>query len=130
MHALLSNYLAYFLAATALILVLMRVLSNSARKDREAFARSVPGKALVLKVGNSTLSRSHGAMIMDLLIQVQRAGVQPYELSTMWSVQPGSVPKVRAGQTLAIKVDPLDPQRLFSAEAWANNLGVKKQPID
>ena len=129
MHSLLSNYLAYFLAATAVALVGLKFLSDRALGDREAFARSVPGTARVLKVGNSTPSRSYGAIVMDLLIQVQRSGVEPYELSTMWSVDPGSVSRMQPGQTLAIKVDPLDPSRIYSAETWARSLGVMKHPI-
>jgi hypothetical protein len=126
MHSLIWNYIAYFLGVTALILVAFRFLSQSARGDREAFARSVQGTARVLKLGNSTPSRVYGTVIIDLLIQVQRPGVEPYELSTMWSIQPGSVSKVQPGQVLAVKVDPLDRNRIFSNESWARNLGVRQ----
>ncbi len=66
---------------------------------------------------------------MDLLIQVHRNGVEPYELSTMWSVEPGAVARMQAGQTFAIKVDPLNRTRVYSAERWAHSLGVRKTPI-
>jgi hypothetical protein len=69
-------------------------------------------------------------MVMDLLIQVHRSGVEPYELSTMWSIEPAAVPRVQAGQTFAIKVDPLDRTRIYSGETWAKSLGVMKHPID
>jgi hypothetical protein len=84
----------------------------------------------VLKVANSTPSRSYGTILMDVLIQVHRPGVQPYELSTMWSVEPGAVTKMQAGQTFSIKVDPLNPNKIYSGETWAHSLGVMKNPIE
>lgn len=129
MHAVLWNYIAYFVAATAVVMFGLRALSRQAGRERESFARSVPGTARVLKVANSTPSRSYGAIVMDVLIQVHRSGVEPYELSTMWSVDPGGVPKMQTGQTFAIKVDPLDRNRIYSAETWARSLGVMKNPI-
>ncbi len=129
MHALAWNYLAFFAAATALALVALKFLSDRALRDRAAYARSVPGFARVLKVGNTTPSRSYGAIIMDLLIQVHRSGVEPYELNTMWSVDPGAVSRLQVGQSFAVKVDPLDRTRIYSAEPWARSLGVRKTPI-
>lgn len=129
MHTLIWNYIAYFVAATAIVLFGMKALADRARRDQEAFARSVPGVARVLRIGNSTPSRSYGAMVIDLLIQVHRSGVEPYELSTMWSVEPASVGKVQPGQTFAIRVDPLDRNRIYSAETWAHSLGVMKKPL-
>ena len=129
MHGLALNYLAFFAAATALALLGLNALRERARREREAFERAVPGVARVLKVANTTPSRSYGAIIMDLLIQVHRAGVAPYELSTMWSVEPGAVPRLQAGQTFAVKIDPLDRNRIYSAETWTHSLGVMKKPI-
>jgi len=130
MHTILGNYLAYFLAATVVVFLGLKILADWAAGDRQAFARSVPGTARVLKVANSTPSRSYGTIVMDLLIQVQRSGVEPYELSTMWSVEPGYVRRMQAGQSFAIKVDPLDSNRIYSAEKWAHSLGVMKHPIN
>ncbi len=129
MHGLALNYLAFFAAATALALLGLNALRERARRDREAFERAVPGVARVLKVANTTPSRSYGAIIMDLLIQVRRAGVEPYELSTMWSVDPGAESRLQAGQTFAVKIDPLDRNRIYSAETWTHSLGVMKKPI-
>jgi hypothetical protein len=129
MHALVWNYIAFFVAATVVVLLGLRALFNHARRDQQAFARSVPGVARVLKVGKVTPSRAYGAIIMDVLIQVHRSGVEAYELSTIWSVEPGAVTRMQAGQTLAIKVDPLSPERIYSAESWAHSLGVMKEPI-
>jgi hypothetical protein len=130
MHLALSNYFYYFLAAMAVGLVGMNLLREHARRDREAFERAVPGSARVLKIGTTTPSRSYGTVLMDLLIQIRRNGVEPYEVSMIWSVQPGSVSKVKVGETLAVKVDPLDRTRIFSAEPWAHSLGVKKTPVE
>ncbi len=129
MHTLQWNYIAFFVAAAVVVLWVLRALSSLAARDRESFARSVPGTARVLKVANTTPSRSYGAIVMDLLIQVHRSGVEPYELSTMWSVDPGAVPRMQAGQIFAIKVDPLDRNRIYSAEKWARSLGGMKTPI-
>lgn len=129
LHTLAWNYLAFFVAGAAIALVGINLLRESARRDREAFQRAVPGVARVLKVGNTTPSRSYGAMIMDLLIQVHRSGVAPYELSTIWSVQPGAESRLQVGQTLAVKIDPLDRNRIYSGETWAHCLGVMKNPI-
>ena len=130
MHTITWNYIAYFLAATAIGWIGLSYLRDRARKDREPYDRAVPGVARVLKIGKTTPSRSYGAIIMDLLIQVHRNGVEPYELSTMWSVDPGAVPKMQVGQTFAIKVDPLDRKRVYSGETWARSLGTKKIPIE
>jgi hypothetical protein len=124
------NYIALFTAVAAIVWLGMNALHESARRQRESFARSVPGVARVLKVGNSTASRSYRAMVIDLLIQVHRPGVLAYELSTIWSVEYSALPRVQVGQTFAIKVDPLDPKKIYSGETWAHSLGVKKQPIE
>lgn len=129
MHGLALNYLAYFAVASALAVIGFNALRERARREREAFDRAVPGVARVLKVANTTPSRSYGAIIMDVLIQVHRAGIAPYELSTMWSVEPGAVLRLQAGQTLAVKIDPLDRNRIYSAETWTHCLGVMKRPI-
>lgn len=130
MHTVAWNYIAYFLAAMAIIWIGLTVLHNRARRDRAPYDRAVPGVARVLKIGKTTESRSYGAMVMDLLLQVHRPGVEPYELSTMWSVEPGAVAKVQVGQTFAVKIDPLDRTRIFSGEKWAHSLGVMKTPIE
>ncbi len=130
MHQVVGNYLYYFLAAFALGLVGMMFLRNQAQRDREAYARAVPGTVRVLKIENSTPSRSYGTILMDLLLEVRRNGVEPYELTMIWSVQPGSVSKVQVGETLAVKVDPLDRTRVYSTEPWAHSLGVMKKPIE
>lgn len=129
MHTIAWNYIVYFLAATAIAWIGMNKLRERARQDRERYERAVPGTARVLKVGNTTPSRSYGTIIMDLLIQVHRNGVEPYELSTMWSVEPRAVSRMQVGQTFAIKVDPLDRTRIYSAETWAHSLGVMKTRI-
>ncbi len=129
MHGLGWNYIAFFLVATVIGLVVMYYLGQQARREREPFDRAVPGVARILWVGNTGPSRSFGAIIMDLLIEVRRSGVEPYELSTMWSVDPGAVSKMKVGETFAIKVDPLDRTRVFSGEPWAHSLGTKKSPV-
>lgn len=130
MHTVTWNYIAYFVAASALAWLAMNWLRGRTQAERAAYERAVPGMARVLKVGNATPSRSYGAVVVDLLIQVQRNGVEPYELSTMWSVEPGAVAKMQAGQTFAIKVDPLNRTRVYSGEAWARSLGVRKTPVE
>lgn len=130
MQAFAWNYVAFMAAVLALVLLGLGFLNNRARHNRESFARSVPAVARVLKMGRSTSSRSYRAVIVDLLIQIHRSGVEPYELGTMWSVQHDSVQKVQPGQTFAIKIDPENPARIYSGEMWAQSLGVKKEPIE
>ncbi len=130
MHTVAWNYIAYLLAAAAVVWLGLNFLRDRALKDRVPFDRAVPGVARVLKIGKSTPSRSYGTVIVDLLIQLHRAGEEPYELSTMWSVDPGAIARVQVGQTFAVKIDPLDRTRVYSAETWAKSLGVMKTPID
>ncbi len=130
MHLVIGNYFYYFLAAMAVGLVGMKILRDQAQRDRDAYARSVPGTARVLKIGKTTPSKSYGATLMDLLVEVRRNGVEPYELSMIWSVQPGSVSKMQVGETLAVKVDPLDRNKIYSEEQWAHSLGVRKTPVE
>ncbi|HEX8990218.1 MAG TPA: hypothetical protein VF784_00940 [Anaerolineales bacterium] len=129
MHGVALNYLTFFAAGAALALIGVSILRDRARRDREAFDRAVPGVARVLKVANTTPSRSYGGIIMDLLIQVHRPGVAPYELSTMWSVQPGEVSRLQVGQSFAVKIDPLNRDKIYSGETWTHSLGVMKKPI-
>ncbi len=130
MHLLVGNYFYYFLAAMAVGLVGMKILRDRAVRDRASFERAVPGTARVLKVGKTTPSRSFGAMLIDLQVEVRRNGVQPYTLDMIWSVQPGSVDKVQVGETLVVKVDPLDKTKVYSGEQWAHSLGVRKTPVE
>jgi hypothetical protein len=130
MHTTVWNYLAFFVGATALAWVVMKYLSDRSQQEREQYERAVPGVARVLKIASTTPSRSYGTILMDLLIQVHRNGVEPYELSMIWSVEPGAVNKMRAGETFAIKVDPLDRTRVYSGETWAHSLGVMKKSIE
>ncbi len=130
MHQLIGNYFYYFLAAMAIGLMGMKLLRDQAQRDRDAYARAVPGTARVLKIGKTTPSKSYGATLMDLLVEVRRNGVEPYELSMIWSVQPGSLSKMQVGETLAVKVDPLDRNKIYSEEQWAHSLGVRKTPVE
>ena len=126
MHVGIWNYIVYFLAAFALAFIGQRYLSDRAKHERDAYDRSIAGTARVLQVGRTTRSRSFGTLVMDLRIQVHRPGLEPYELDTIWSVQAGSESRMQAGQTFAIRVDPQDPQRIYSGETWAQKLGVSK----
>lgn len=130
MHTVVWNYIAFFVAATVLAVVGMKHLRERALQERERFERAIPGMARVLKIGNTTPSRSYGTILMDLLIQVHRNGVEPYELSMIWSVEPGAVSKMRVGETFAVKVDPLDRRKVYSGETWAHSLGVMKKSIE
>jgi hypothetical protein len=130
MHGLAWNYIALFIAGAVLVWTGLNALRDNAKRQRDAFDRAVPGLARVLKVATSTPSRSYGTILMDVLIQVHRSGVQPYELSTIWSVEPGAVAKMQAGQTFSIKVDPLNPGKIYSGETWARSLGLMKNRIE
>jgi hypothetical protein len=130
MHGLAWNYIALFVACAALVWMGLTVLQGNARRQREAYERAVPALARVLKVAGSTPSRSYGAILMDLLIQVHRPGVEPYALSTIWSVEPGAVGRMQAGQTFSIKIDPENLNKIYSGETWARSLGVMKKPIE
>lgn len=129
MHTIAWNYIIYFVAAAVIVVGGMNYLRERARRDWAPYDRAVPGVARVLKIANTTPSRSYGTIVMDLLIQVHRNGVEPYELSTMWSVEPGAVPRMQVGSMFAVKVDPLDRNRVYSGETWAHSLGVMKRPI-
>ncbi len=130
MHGISWNYLLVVLAGAALVWMALNSLQANSRKQREAYERAVPALARVLKVASSGPSRSYGAILMDLLIQVHCPGIEPYELSTMWSVDPGGVPKMQAGEVFSIKVDPRNPNKIYSGESWARSLGVMKHPIE
>jgi hypothetical protein len=123
------HYIAGLAVAALIIMIALNALNSSAKASRESFARAAPAVARVLKVGKSTASHSYRGVVIDLLIQVHPRGAEPYELNTMWAIDPDAVSKVQVGKTLDIKIDLQDPTKIYSNEIWARSLGVMKEPI-
>ncbi len=130
MHSFVWPYIAGLALAVLIVMIALNALHAGAEKSRESFARAAPAVARVLQVGKSTTSRSYRAVVMELQIQVHAPGAEPYELSTIWAIDHQAVSKVHVGKTLAIKIDPQDPRKIYSNEAWGRSLGVMKRPID
>lgn len=129
LHGFAWNFIAGAAVIGFILVIVMNQLRKSAQKSRDSFARAVRGVARVLQVGKSSPSLAYGGDVTELLLQVHRSGVEPYELPTIWVIR-AAAPKVQTGLTFNVKVDPLDRQKIYSAETWAQSLGVLSRPID
>ncbi len=129
MQAFIWPYLAGLLVAALIIMIVMNALYASSKRSRESFERARPATARVLQVGSSTTSRSYRGVVMELRIQIHVTGLEPYELDTLWAIDPSVSAKMQVGKTFAVKVDPEDHSKIYAGEGWARSLGVMKNPI-
>ena len=130
MHAFVWPYIAGLLFAALVVMLALNALYAGSRKSRESFARATPALARVLEVGNSTTSRSYRGVVMELRIQVHPPSGEPFELGTLWAIEPSAVARMQVGKTFAIKIDPQDHNKIYGGETWARSLGVMKEPIN
>lgn len=95
---------------------------------RNRYARAVPASARIIKLGHSIGNGTYGGRIVNITLEVIPTGAAPYEVKSIWCVEPLALQKVKAGDSLAIRIDAKDPKEIYSAEPWAWNLG-KQLPL-
>ncbi len=94
--------------------------SRSSRDTDRRIAAATPATATVTNVGHSYASRNDGNVEVELTLQVKPLHGDPYEATATWFVEPASIPKIQAGNTVQIKIDAQDRTRIYSGESWAS----------
>ncbi len=112
------------------VFLLFRSMARSAQKARDDFARAAPATAQVLQVGHSSSASSYGTVDVELTFEVHPSFGEPYRVRTTWAVDPAAVSKIQPGQTVAVRIHPQDPKKIYSAEAWAQSLELAQEAPD
>jgi hypothetical protein len=93
---------------------------------REAAARGGPqtlanrGVACIRKVNDWVYSESTGQLMARLTLEIRPAQGHPYPLwHVEWFIFPPAASQVTAGLELAVRIDPLDPKKVYPAVNWA-----------
>ncbi len=69
---------------------------------------------------NETLSPKAGNIAkVDLQMEIHLEGKAPYQVSTCWLVEVGSLDQVSPGKSVPVKVDPKKNERVFPNVPWA-----------
>jgi hypothetical protein len=128
----------FFLLITAVVVVIFalvivfvfRGMARSAQKVRDNYARAIPATAKVLRVGESNNAQDYDTVDVTLTFEVNPPSGAPYHVKTTWSVDPASVAKIQAGNTVAIRIGSDDRRKIYSAEPWAQSLELMQNSID
>ncbi len=113
---------------TLFLVIALYGMYRTAKKGRDQFAKALPAKARIIKIGHSSSSATYGDVLVHLTFEVMPPSGSPYELATECSIEPASVSKLEEGKVLNIKIDPKNPKVIFSSESWARALG--QEPVD
>ncbi len=111
------------LSIGTLVAVILVATLGSAYLDAlrrvDHFNRAVPAQARILRAGRSYDSGTFGGWDVDLTLEVVPPSAAPYRVKTTWSVEPLALPRLKEGETLAVRIDAGDPQKIYSGEKWA-----------
>lgn len=131
MTILIALIFAVILAVVALIVVFVfRGMAQSAQKVRDGFARAIPATAKVLRLHESINAESYDTVDVTVTFEVNPPDGAPYKVKTTWSIDPASVAKIQEGETVAIRIDPDDRRKIYSAETWAQSLELMQNNLD
>jgi len=112
------------LVVLAVLFVVMMRLGGKVDADNAArFAQAQMGRATVKQVGQSYHAKSGGGIITDLTLDVLPESGALYQAAVKWRVERSAISKVQAGQSLTVKIDRDDPQRIYPIETWARFIG-------
>ncbi len=123
--------IAVILAVVALVVILtFRGMYKTAQKARDGFARAIPATAKVIRVSESVNAAGYDTVDINVTFEVVPPSGEPYHVKTTWSVDPASVSKIQKGETVAIRIDPDDRRKIYSAEPWAQSLDLMQNTLD
>ncbi len=102
---------------------------NIDRGTAARMVRATPASAKIIQVGNS-YNMEHWGTSVSLRLEVAPPGGSPYQIISVWEVQPPFLDQIKAGNTLAIKIDAQNPKVIFPAAAWARQMYLKEYTED
>jgi hypothetical protein len=118
---------AGFVAMAAFIILLTLTLLTldylGKVRIRNNYARAIPASAKIIKMGRWFDNGTYGGRIVNITLEVIPTDAAPYQVKNIWCLEALALPKVKPGDTIAVRIDPKHPQEIFSAETWAWNLG-------
>ena len=108
---------------TALAIILLVVyfffrMYQTAQGDRQRRKRAIKATARIVKIGHSRTSETDEDLMVYLTLEVTPPDGKPFEVDTMWWVQPAAAANVEVGRTVAVKIDAKNPKLIYSAERW------------
>ncbi len=85
------------------------------RQDFEERARrAVWASATIVTLRRSDIAeRGQPTARLDLRLQVQPPDGEPYPATTAWLARLDNLPQLQPGQSISVKIDPDDPQRIY-----------------
>jgi hypothetical protein len=109
-----------FLVIVAVVVVLFwRKVSRDVAKIEARMEAATPAQAKVVAVGRSHNQKNQGTVIIHLRLEVRPPQGEPYEVRTVWEVEPAVIAKVQEGQQVAVKIDQEDSNIIFPRVPWA-----------
>ncbi len=95
-------------------------LRNSTSADELRIKQAIPGAtAKVIALGNSYTSRTYGTMSVGLRLEITPPFGEPYQIISVWEIQPAHVAEVQVGKTIPVKVDAKNPKIIYPDVPWA-----------
>ncbi len=105
------------IGALAAAFVWMR---KSTASDELRIKQAIPGAtAKVVELGNSSVSRTYGDMSVGLRLEIIPPFGAPYQVISVWEIQPAHAPDVQVGKTIPVKVDAQNPKIIYPDVPWA-----------
>jgi hypothetical protein len=101
--------------------IFLGLLLRFVRRQRRLLAEGEPAEALVLGQRPRSV-RLNGSPLVELSLEVRRPGYAPYQAKASTFMPAHTSWLYRVGATLAVRVDPRDPQRVAVADASAQQL--------
>ncbi len=102
----------------AIIAVVFRKVGAMSSPNRDLLATGETAQATVVSLWETGTSVNDRPLI-GMLLQVQPANGQPYEVKTTQLISMLQIPQFQPGHKLVVKVDPRNPQRVAIAGAVA-----------
>lgn len=115
----------FFILLTIVLLILDYLGKVRNKND---YVRAVPASAKVIKISRSIGRGTYGGLIVNITLEVIPTDAAPYQVKNTWCFEPLGLPKVKAGDTIAIRIAPKHPREVYSGEPWAWNLGKQLPP--
>lgn len=124
-NSIIGGSFGFFILLT-IVLLILDYLGKVGKKNN--YVRAVPASAKIIKVGRSMGNGTYGGLIVNITLEVIPTDAAPYQVKNVWCLEPLALAKVKAGDSVAIRIDPKHPKEVYSAELWAWNLG-KQIPL-
>jgi hypothetical protein len=101
---------------------LMRRVQEMQEKEPDfaaGFRNYVEVEANVVSESETFVPNAGGYAKVDLKVMIHLPDCAPFEVSTCWLVEVGSLDQVRPGRKVPVKVDPHKPLKIIPGVPWA-----------